>query len=153
MIANLDKITGFLSEMNFSKNKPPVRVYAHQAGFEGCSSYASLPYEGFEEALKSIKSKISKLDYILATTWADEKTRAKNIEFFGFKLWGKWPGNPEMYAWQMQNRVYVPNNKIGSRAASCGDGLIMLAQEEIYRRSCKNLREYTSRPAIINNIF
>lgn len=66
------------------------------------------------------------------------------IDFFRFDFDKTWPGNPEIFAYTFKHGVYDPNLAIG-----CGDGLIILAAEEQYRRATANLEEFLLHPPII----
>ncbi|MSR86130.1 hypothetical protein EXS74_01915 [Candidatus Woesearchaeota archaeon] len=45
-----------------------------------------------------------------------------------------------MHAWTLQNGIYYPEND--THKITCGDGILILGQEEAYRRRCRSLEEY-----------
>ncbi|MFQ5621060.1 MAG: hypothetical protein ACE5FT_04410 [Candidatus Nanoarchaeia archaeon] len=70
--------------------------------------------------------------------WADE-FEDKVIDVFGFRGERRRPGNPEVDAWVYRDGLLKCGKNI-----SRGDTLTMLGEEEKYRRTCENLREYVS---------
>ena len=57
----------------------------------------------------------------------------------------KWPGNPDIDPWVVREGIYVSDTK--EKTKLCGDGRIVFANEEVYRRlRTKNLRDYAENP-------
>ncbi|MFA5992970.1 MAG: hypothetical protein WC796_04660 [Candidatus Pacearchaeota archaeon] len=53
-----------------------------------------------------------------------------------------WPGNPVKSSFVFKEGVWQPEN----REVTCGDGWLIVAAEELYRRKCRNLQEYLNNP-------
>jgi len=71
--------------------------------------------------------------------WGDNKDRM--VDFFGYRLDnGDVTRNPEVEPWFMRNGVILQRGKM------CGEGILLLSQEEKYRRECRSLAEYLQTP-------
>ena len=123
-------VYSFLQDFLQDERLPPIRVYLHSAGQE--------IYEGSENKAKDHLGEVlqmpppgvdySQFDYLLAAMWGDEATGEKVIDFFGFSDVQPWLGNPDVKLWVVRNGVLAP------KATTCGETLIMLGEEEKYRR-------------------
>lgn len=136
------KKMGFIARLNFPRRKPPVRAYLHTAGFDKVYRTIENALDYFVKVLDKNSKENDRYSLILAAIWgqaAEDKIRY--IDFFGFSDINKekWPGNPDISAWVMQEGVCVPKKEI-----TCGDTLIVLGEEEKYRRKQKSLEKYIS---------
>lgn len=135
----------FVARFNFPKLKPPVRAYLHEAGLD---AYSTLEIGSVDAARKYFLDvfewqDVSKYQFVLAAMWGKVNgvnEPERNIDFFGLSDIDEngWPGNPEVSAWVVKNGVVVPQKEI-----TCGDTLIVLGEEEKYRRKCKNMADYS----------
>ena len=93
---------------------------------------------------------IMKFDYLLGAIWG--KKDEKIIDLFGFSDISEWPGNPDVTSFVIKNGGYDTREDDDSFVESytCGDTLIMLGEEEKYRRTTKSLDEYMRNPPEIS---
>ncbi len=146
----------FIGRINLPDLKVPVRAYVHEAGFNEA-------YKGdIEEAQAYLKDfmtdslrwysgkEIMKFDYLLGAIWG--KKDEKIIDLFGFSDISEWPGNPDVTSFVIKNGGYDTREDDDSFVESytCGDTLIMLGEEEKYRRTTKSLDEYMRNPPEIS---
>lgn len=119
--------------------------------------YESLIFKGIP--IRRNDDKKDKFDYLIAIAWGNNGE--KIIDFIGY--WGlrkegfikNWPTNPEIYTWITKNGVIVSDKENpfpGVKNIFCGDGAIILGEEEKYRRACKNEWEYSKNPPKINGL-
>jgi len=123
---------------------PPVRAYVHSSGvneaygsIENCVAY--LP-----KFLKASKEFIGKLDWVIAILWGNETEKGfnKTIDFFGFSI-DEWSDNPAVYSWVVNEGGYEQGQFGLVTPITCGDGLILLGEEEKFRRkTTSSLEEY-----------
>lgn len=160
-----------LGRINLPDRSIPVRAYLHAKGVEAYAPVAQKLFdtgrdvedkleaakEYLETALRpeTIPRKIfqreesgaQKPSYILAFLWGnEEKERMMDcFGFYGVPVFPHWPGNPDVQAWVLCNGMYIPEQAF-QREITCGDGLMILGQEEAYRRRCRSLEEYLNNP-------
>lgn len=137
-----------LGRINVPTREIPVRAYIHS---DGNTVYAGRQLglfgpgeeplgEAREHLLEALDCKTipTELQYILAIMWGKNKDRM--IDCFGFFNLPTepeaWPGNPTVIGWGLINKTY------SDRCTACGDGLIILGEEEQYRRSCDSLETF-----------
>ena len=88
-----------------------------------------------------------------AIMWAG-KSNERMIDFFGIgpehSLRYSWSENPDIYTWVTRNGVIVPGRDISE--VTCGQGLIVMAEEEKYRRMVSGFDEYLSRAPRIDGL-
>jgi hypothetical protein len=99
--------------------------------------------------------------FIIGILWGTDDGD-KMIDGFGFKGLPSpginpqdWPGNPEIYSWTFKNGVLIKGidkNLLGIKNITCGDGFILMAEEEKYRRQCKDIHDYIQNPPKINGL-
>tara|TARA_Y100000034_G_C6547353_1_gene236355 strand:+ start:51 stop:500 length:450 start_codon:yes stop_codon:yes gene_type:complete len=131
----------------------PVRGYIHRVGIE---VYGNTKAERRGSAvcnLRNIKNsdkflkivKEEELDYLLAALWADGQEKV--IDLFGFgDVRNNWPSNPDVLSWSFRKGV------LRRGALTCGDMLLVLGEEERYRRTTPNLKHYLGNPPKIEGI-
>lgn len=133
---------GFVSRANFLIRVPTARAYLHDAGIEvygGETESAMISAaEYFRGVLDDARERCDKYNFVLAALWADNGEKV--ADFFG--LYDihpeKWPGNPDVDTWVVRNGVWRRENP-----TTCGDALIVLGEEERFRRESKNLEAYS----------
>lgn len=149
---------GFLARTTRRTGIIPLIIYLHEFGAEQFTGQRDLT---LETDVPFIKSSIQRygdgiyrkdmfrfhrqcnppstphyLDYLIMTFWGIKEVPM--VDVFGFgKDYETWPGNPEVYAWVYQNKVYMPTPNI-----TCTESLQMLGKETEHRRKCRNLEEY-----------
>ncbi len=141
----------FIGRINLPDHKVPVRAYVHESGFQ--SAYDSNPTtvgSHLEKLLNgSLWYRLDPFTFVLAELWGEDKD--KMIDFFGVKCTdAHWPGNPIYSSWITKNGVLVPQSRSPSKyEVTCGDGIILVGQEEAYRRTTRDLRDFANRPPTI----
>jgi len=136
----------FVACFNYSDNN--VRAYLHNFGLGVFGDLKDLkwPIEAAETHLMNTLGKLiakgdtKKYSYMLAFLWGN--AGAKMIDWFGYSGIEEWPGNPEVSAWVTREGIMVPRKNL---EIACGDGLIVLGEEERYRRRTRSLKEYLER--------
>jgi len=88
------------------------------------------------------RPEIEQFDYLLAVMWGDKRTKV--IDFFGYSDVQDWPGNPDVSSWVLRDGVFMHKKNLTRGDTTCGDSLIMLGEEERYRRTRANLSDYMS---------
>lgn len=117
------------------------RVYIFPSNFQRV-------YGNVKEAAKHINDVIrdespslevarSKLfDITNAIMWGSDKGD-KMIDFFGigsdYSLRKNWNSNPDVFSWVTKNGIIVPSTRISE--ITCGKGMIIMGEEERYRRT------------------
>lgn len=151
----------FIGRINLPGARIPTRGYLHKTGAEAYAPRSPQLFarvrEGTEQidaARDYLQTLLSRegvipegINYIIAILWGNEE-KEKVIDCFGFsgiEKFPHWPGNPEVRAWVLINGVYSNSTDI-QREITCGDGIIILGQEEAYRRRCTSLEEYIQNP-------
>lgn len=90
------------------------------------------------------------MDYFMAISWGEDGQ--KIVDVFGYSgLKEKWKSNPEVSGWVIRNGIISKTREI-----TCGEGLIVLGQEERHRRQTRNLKQYLALPPdvrVINGII
>lgn len=139
------KVTGRGSFLSFAEDIPSLRFYFHQSGSglfrdsDLLGGYAHL----MNLVLINKNPNLTKgCNYLIAVLWGCDND--KMVDLFGYSGLDlkNWPGNPEVSSYIFKDGVYLPKNK----AISCGDGLIILGEEERYRRTTKSLEDYIKNP-------
>jgi hypothetical protein len=131
---------------------PPIRAYLHNAGIDeafDCPKRKTVEAKVEEHLIKTLimnRGIINGADYLLAAIWGDKG--AKMIDLFRYSGLGGWPGNPDFAGFVFRNGVYMPEK----RELTCGDTLIVLGQEERYRRTTKDLKEYVEHSPSIDGL-
>jgi len=123
-----------------------VRLYTHNAGFPkvwsngvGRIYTASKIYDYVNSSFEKNGSEFKKFDYMIGIAWGNKESSSRMIDVFGYELNKKvWPGNPDVTILNIKDGVLVKNRPI----STCGDGLIMLGEEEKHRRESVNLESY-----------
>jgi hypothetical protein len=136
---------GFKARLYSPGTTPAFRAYVHTAGFGDV-------YEGIHEAIGYLRDVMASqaddltgFDFILAAIWGYGGDEPKKIiDLFGLSDMDqdKWPGNPDVSAWVLENGVYMKRTEITTGDTTCGDTLIMLGREEEHRRSLRCLDAY-----------
>ena len=151
-----------IGRINLPEARVPLRGYLHATGVEAYTSSSPklfIGYSGIREQLEIAEAHLqtifskglvapNKLNYIIAIFWGHERSKEKIVECFGFsgiQGFPHWPGNPDVKTWKLIDGVYYNNTNV-QRKITCGDGIIILGQEEAYRRRCKTLDEYLQNP-------
>ncbi len=143
---------GFIQGFGDFSEGIPTRAYLHSAGIEAYGGNSKEQFASARNYLGHAKNSVEfqeikeqmGLEYTLAAIWAHGETRV--IDFFGFgDVVNKWPGNPDVTSWDFRNGVFTRG------ALTCGDTLIMLGKEELYRRTTEDLQTYFESPFLLDN--
>lgn len=111
------------------------KIYLHKSG-EGFYQENLKKY--IWAALGTAPKKVNRLDYFNSILWAENGKRI--IDFFGYYgTKGDWNANPEIHSWVIYKGIWTRENPI-----TCGEGIILLGEEEKLRRRTKNIEEYLS---------
>lgn len=148
----------FIARINLPANTPPVRAYLHTAGFEEVYGGKIEPAADYLLEVLSIFHSLptpeqGNQDFLLAAIWGEIKpsdhTPSRNLDLFGLSdIVKNWPGNPDVSAWVFENGVYKHTHQI-----TCGDTLIMLGEEENFRRTrCGSLNDYRYSYPLLGNL-
>jgi hypothetical protein len=133
----------FTAVYRFPDIVPPGRAYLHDEGIEAFGGRRSAAFRAgmiLEESLmkeSNFPRFLEEFDYLLAKIWG-AKTGDKMLTFFGFKARKEWKDDPSVCAWVLRNGFY----HMEERDLATGDMMIVLGQEEEYRRTTRNLEEY-----------
>jgi|SRR3989344_6176128 len=143
----------FVARLNYPELR--FRCYVHSAGFEAIygknipadnslrtAVSASNAGDYAKEVLGNLNRRVcSAFDYFLAVAWGDEQSEKRVLDLFGFNGIRDWQtGNPNVRAWIFADGIYVSPQP--PNALTCGDALIMLGEEERYRRTTPDLETY-----------
>ena len=143
----------FAARLNYPELR--FRCYVHSAGFEAiygknipadnplwtpASAFNAGDYA--KEVLGSLDGRVhGAFDYFLAVAWGNEESGQKVLDLFGFSGIRDWQtSNPDVTAWIFADGIYVSPQP--PNALTCGDALIMLGEEEKYRRTTPDLETY-----------
>lgn len=134
----------FLDRLIFLNNLIPAKIYIHTAGhFEvfgenrSTPGYLSNATNYATGVLKENCDMFNKQNFLIGALWGDVAHNERVIDLFGFSGLDDWRANPEVDCWVFRSGIYSPGEpKI------CGDGLILLGEEEKLRRKTKDLAEY-----------
>ena len=142
----------FVDRINLPDFEVPVRAYIHEAGFEEVyGGDVEVARKRLEDVIRlsdwKEREKQMNLQYILTTLiGGEEKYQGKPIVgFFGFFDIENWPGESKVKIFcylKPDQREVILNVR--------GDTLIMLGEEEKYRRTTKSLDEYMRNPPEIS---
>ena len=114
------------------------RCYLHNCGIE---AYGGKP---FAQAKADFLEALEKLEiaypWSIGILWGDSGVRV--TEIFAFSGIKSWPGNPDIVYYQFRNGEFAFN----PLNLTCGDGLMVLGEEEKFRRTTSSLEEYLSSP-------
>ena len=139
--------TNFIGRICLPDNKPPVRAYVHKTGFDVYGNSIPEAERHLKQVLKENREELNGLQYMLAAMWGYEGN--KMIDMFGYNGITKWPGNPNIYAWVMENGVFVPVDKmIPKLALTCEDTSILISKEAEHRRNRNSLADFISTPPL-----
>ena len=127
-------------------NSPPSRVYIHDAGFNEIYKSDKAVLDYFTEIFNRDLRNSDKFNYLLAIAWGDINSKEKVIDFFGYNGFDNWPGNPDVSIWVVRNGLIAPNEN-----KTCCDSLVILGEEEKYRRTTKSLEDYMLKAPKISN--
>ena len=128
----------------------PVRAYLHDGGIE---AYGQEPIAAAEEFLIETMQRLDGspalegFPYSVCILWADGRDRIVDIVRYKHDM-ETWPGNPEM-------DPGVSREDWWSTAAgpkTCGDGIILLGEEEKMRRTTGSLDEYLAAPHVLDKL-
>lgn len=75
--------------------------------------------------------------------------QVEGIDILSARLRNGWEGNPMYDSWTFENGVYVPREK----GEICGTGLIVVGEEEGFRRTTSDLNQYLREWADIGNLY
>jgi len=161
--------TGIIGRLNLTTQNPRGRLYVHTYGLGSFANIDPDPkFTGISDETGSLVSKAFSygeqlykhacsiatekcFEFMMGIVWGEHGNRM--VDFFAWsglnplKKPGNWPGNPEIYSFVLRNGVLVPEGEDFSiKQIGCGDGIILVGEEEKYRRSCTNLDDFTSNP-------
>jgi hypothetical protein len=90
-----------------------------------------------KQCIEGNKDRLKNVDYFISLLWSNKK-RDQLMDFFVYSdLQKDWGGNPDVAVWQVINGMWRKDENI-----TCGEGLILLGEEEKLRRNTNNLAEY-----------
>ena len=93
---------------------------------------------------------VNNINYFNSILWAENGKRI--IDFFGYHgLKNNWKGNPDVYSWVIDKKENYRWHNSGI-SITCGEGIILLGEEEKFRRTTKNLEEYMSKTLDLNGV-
>ena len=160
---NMDKSQlSFGSVINIPRleSRPPIRAYCHISGFSEAFGFDKSNKMGGEAARDHLVEIIKdnaffrKYHWVLAIAWGNKGR--KMVDFLGYHSIGEnWPGNPDVDAFVTGNGQIVPTpGALNINQVTCGDSIIILGDEEKYRRITSNLAEYAAIPPdIVGLVF
>ncbi len=132
----------FIARLNHPEGR--IRLYVHAAG---STLYGATLENAVSSADRHAQEVIAELaffagfDYFLGVLWGDQRREQRMFELWGFSDIRNWKeSNPDVAYWQFRNGIATPY--IASTGLTCGDTLIMLGEEEKYRRTTPNLETY-----------
>lgn len=133
-----------------SPRVPLVRAYVHQAGLDlwgGDSPKARVAEAArhLNDVLMGEHPNMDGLEFLFAFLWGEESCGEHHsmVDFIGgFNQGTEWPGNPSFYFWQTLDKSPIDIRRYG---ATCGDGLIVLGDEEKWRRKVRSFDEYRAK--------
>lgn len=130
----------FVERFKLLRKEPELtgRFYLHSAGLEEVFGTNINARDYLSECIDNHLAAFSLYSYVLGTVWGDLQSGDKLVDVFGFML-KNWSDNPDVYPWIVKNGVYTPQGNI---LKYCGDTLILLGEEEKFRRTRKSLEEY-----------
>ena len=141
----------FIYQINFPEKFIPLRNYTHKTGFnevfendknrilEYLNQTFFINDQSYAHFIKT-----DEISFFLTGVWGDQNGN-KIIDVFGYNFNGNWPGNPDISNWTVKNGVWIKGNRI----SECGDMAIVKGEEEKYRRTKKNLKDYINNPVPI----
>lgn len=124
----------FAARLNYPDKK--IRAYVHRTGLQDINAQ---PIQNAKKYLEDCLdfAELEKFDYAIAVVCGNSDENSRVINFFGYSGISEWPGNPTVTAFLMKNKVIIPQKDF-----VCGDVILMLGQEEEFRRERKNLDDY-----------
>lgn len=143
-----NKINGLPNIGFFYYNKESelkFKLYMHNYGLiEAFSNLSKNVYcnvvDHFQEILEN--SDFSNYNYLISIAWGNDKNKMMDLfGYSGLDISNINKGNPEVASFVFKNGTLV--EKL-DHPRTCGDGLIILGNEELLRRASKSLEEYIS---------
>jgi len=133
------------------QSHPPIRIYLHRIGSKNYfdnqnNSELDIMKKLFYDSFTINRDLLRDADYLLAIMWGNNKK--KIIDTFKFTDIHDWPGNPIVDSYVLSDGLYIPERT----SIACGDGLLVLADEERYRRTTPNLDHYMRMPPEISGL-
>jgi hypothetical protein len=143
---NLTGFIGFSSSLRYY-----LRTYVHRFGLnlydqrEADAVIRAIDYARCTLAANhTIMSHDSRGDSgVIAFAWARGNERV--VDFFKMTYEKNWPSNPAGKAFVFKDGVYQPDFEFDT----CGDGFIVLGEEEKFRRTTAKKHEYFTSPSPI----
>ncbi len=127
----------------------PARAYLHDGGIE---AYGEEPIAAAEEhlmeALQSLDGTPALTGYpwSVCILWADGEDRVVDVVRYQHDM-KVWPGNPEADPGVVRAGWWIEKGP-----KTCGDGIILLGEEEKMRRRTGSLDEYLSAPNVLDKL-
>ncbi|MBT3985528.1 hypothetical protein HOE91_04480 [archaeon] len=127
----------------------PARAYLHDGGIE---AYGEEPIAAAEEhlmeALQSLNQTgtLQGFPYSVCILWADKGDRIVDVVRYQHDML-IWPGNPEADPGVVRAGWWTMNGP-----KTCGDGIILLGEEERMRRTTGSLDEYLAAPNVLDKL-
>jgi hypothetical protein len=157
---NHELAPNILARANTDPNVIPGRMYVHATGIIDAFPYNRETTTSIEQALNhslgvirtfSQSDESRNTNYVLTLVWGNNGEPIVDLlKISGLDIKDRpenWPGNPDIEIHIYKNGVYQPKAK-----SICGDGGIVLADEEFRRRRRKNLREFLENPPLIRGL-
>src|SRR3989344_1560216 len=118
-----------VARINLPEHLPRVRAYVHGFGLDSAYNHSfDFAKSHLLEVLENSKAG-KNFDFMLAILWGTDSS--KKIDFFGYSgLSEEWKSNPGVESWVTKDGLTVPAKYGTNLQITCGDGLIILGEEE-----------------------
>lgn len=148
---------------------PSGRIYIHKSGLYSAFGsqkfaieYARMAFTEYIDPRAKGERKVIRDTYqfLIGILWGNPEHN-KMIDFIGITGLTSnpedWPGNQDSENWIVRNGILVPDNEkkrySGISPLTCGDGRIILGEEEKWRRTCNTFEEYVKTVPLILGEF
>jgi len=157
-VERIKKVNGldpnFMSRISYLESNselPPFRAYIHSSAAPAFSPTAHTNLE--EQVRENLLLHLGKnfnlvkdFDFLITAAWGDNKD--KMLDIFGYSgIKENWLNNPGISFYVLRNGVLSQEKEI-----TCGDTLIVLGEEEKYRRTTLDLTSYIENPPKIEGL-
>jgi hypothetical protein len=150
--------TDFREKIAFPQLNPAARVYIHGSTYaENAFLHNPDPIIRLtpiityvKETLAAHRNIVSGYDFLFGAVWGDKQRKMLDIIGFCGLNPKDWPGNPDLPGKLFRNGTLVSALELerAEMGATCGDGVIVLAEEEKHRRRSDDLQDYVAKPAL-----
>jgi hypothetical protein len=134
----------FIDKETFSEIRG--KAYFHKSVEQILPEDGSMTYYLLKD-FEKISSKSKDYNYFISILWGDSHNN-KLVDIFVYSgIKDNWKNNPEVSSWVIKKGIWRTKNPL-----TCGEGLILLGEEEKFRRKTKNIEEYLSMTLNINKL-